>query len=941
MTDKIIIKGARVHNLKNINLEIPKNKLVVITGLSGSGKSSLAFDTIYAEGQRRYAESLSSYARQFMDVQGKPDVDSIGGLSPTIAIDQRMSVQNPRSTVGTVTEIYDYLRLLFARAGEQYCPDCQVKVSAYSVGEITEAVRRLARQSKEVLVFSPLSRQEKVEPKVLLTKVEQSGFEWARVNGELLKINELADYKFDRHKKYDAELLTGKIIDIKKQNPSAMVETAADLSNGLVIVSADGQDEVFSTSGLCPRCGKIMPTLDIRSFSFNSPYGACPRCTGLGITMEVDQGLVIPNPRLTLAEGAIQPWMRITGNQNWYQKILNAVAEQHNFSVNLPVMDLPAQNLDLILYGTGEETYEVDGKKTTFLGVIPDLMQRHLETSSDYVRREIEQYMREKVCPVCQGKRLRRESLAVRLGDYTIAEISGMSVEENKLTLKEKLIPSTRDKTQNSKLKIMEPIVKEIVQRLDNLDKVGLSYLSLDRSMNTLSGGEATRVRLASQLSTGLTGVIYILDEPSVGLHPRDNEKLIETLRYLRDLGNTVIVVEHDAAMMKAADYLVDVGPGAGVLGGKIIAAGTLSEIKKNKESLTSNYLYGRAKVLVCSVGKKPGQKKEKKSISIVGANAFNLKNVDVEIPLGNLVCVTGVSGSGKSTLVIDILSRALAKHFYRAKEEPGAHKSIKGLSNIDKVITIDQSPIGRTPRSNPATYTGVFTLIRDLFSALPESKMRGYDAGKFSFNVKGGGRCEACAGEGYIRIPMQFLADVFVTCNECNGSRYNQEALEVHYHTKNIADVLAMSVEEAYKFFNQVPALAEKLSVLREVGLGYVALGQPATTLSGGEAQRVKLATELARASTGRTLYILDEPTTGLHFEDIRRLLEVLSQLVAKGNTVLIIEHNLDVINCADWVIDLGPEGGKGGGEIIAVGTPEDIMKSKRSWTGKFLKNK
>ena len=930
-----------MHNLKNINLEIPKNKLVVITGLSGSGKSSLAFDTIYAEGQRRYAESLSSYARQFMDVQGKPDVDSIGGLSPTIAIDQRMSVQNPRSTVGTVTEIYDYLRLLFARAGEQYCPDCQVKVSAYSVGEITEAVRRLARQSKEVLVFSPLSRQEKVEPKVLLTKVEQSGFEWARVNGELLKINELADYKFDRHKKYDAELLTGKIIDIKKQNPSAMVETAADLSNGLVIVSADGQDEVFSTSGLCPRCGKIMPTLDIRSFSFNSPYGACPRCTGLGITMEVDQGLVIPNPRLTLAEGAIQPWMRITGNQNWYQKILNAVAEQHNFSVNLPVMDLPAQNLDLILYGTGEETYEVDGKKTTFLGVIPDLMQRHLETSSDYVRREIEQYMREKVCPVCQGKRLRRESLAVRLGDYTIAEISGMSVEENKLTLKEKLIPSTRDKTQNSKLKIMEPIVKEIVQRLDNLDKVGLSYLSLDRSMNTLSGGEATRVRLASQLSTGLTGVIYILDEPSVGLHPRDNEKLIETLRYLRDLGNTVIVVEHDAAMMKAADYLVDVGPGAGVLGGKIIAAGTLSEIKKNKESLTSNYLYGRAKVLVCSVGKKPGQKKEKKSISIVGANAFNLKNVDVEIPLGNLVCVTGVSGSGKSTLVIDILSRALAKHFYRAKEEPGAHKSIKGLSNIDKVITIDQSPIGRTPRSNPATYTGVFTLIRDLFSALPESKMRGYDAGKFSFNVKGGGRCEACAGEGYIRIPMQFLADVFVTCNECNGSRYNQEALEVHYHTKNIADVLAMSVEEAYKFFNQVPALAEKLSVLREVGLGYVALGQPATTLSGGEAQRVKLATELARASTGRTLYILDEPTTGLHFEDIRRLLEVLSQLVAKGNTVLIIEHNLDVINCADWVIDLGPEGGKGGGEIIAVGTPEDIMKSKRSWTGKFLKNK
>ena len=933
MNEKIIIKGARVHNLKNVSLDIPKNKLVVMTGLSGSGKSSLAFDTIYAEGQRRYAESLSSYARQFMETRDKPDVDSMDGLSPTIAIDQKMSVQNPRSTVGTVTEVYDFLRLLFARAGVQYCPDCGEKVEAYSAGEITEEIRKLSRKYPEVQIFSPLVRDEIVETKNLMGQIEKSGYEWVRLNGEMMKIHEVAQFRFDKDKKYSVDLLVGKITDIKKQNPSAAVETANDLSNGFVLVIYDDEEKLLSTIGLCPKCGRTIAPLDIRSFSFNSPYGACPRCTGLGVTMEVDPNLVIPNPRLTLAEGAIQPWMRITGNQSGYQKILNAVAEKFGFSVNVPVTELSSKALDLILYGTGSDTVEFDGKKQTYLGVIPDLMQRHLETTSDYVRREIEQYMREKICPVCQGKRLRRESLAVRVGDYTISEIASLSIEEIRKLFKEKI---EKFKSQSGKLKIIEPVIKEIDSRLDNLSKVGLSYLSLDRAMNTLSGGEATRVRLASQLSTGLTGVIYILDEPSVGLHPRDNEKLIATLKYLRDLGNTVIVVEHDAAMMRSADYLIDVGPGAGVLGGEIMAAGTLAEIKKNKKSLTANYLFGRSEV-TCLSGKRPG-KKEQAKISITGASAFNLKNVDVDIPLGNLVCVTGVSGSGKSTLVIDILSKALAKHFYRAKDEPGEHKSIKGLNNIDKVISIDQSPIGRTPRSNPATYTGVFTLIRDLFSGLPESKMRGYDAGKFSFNVKGGGRCEACAGEGYIRIPMQFLADVFVTCNECNGSRYNQEALEVHYHNKNIADVLAMSVEEAYKFFNDIPALADKLNVLREVGLGYVQLGQPATTLSGGEAQRVKLATELARASTGRTLYILDEPTTGLHFEDIRRLLDVLNRLVEKGNTVLIIEHNLDVIRCSDWVIDLGPEGGKGGGEIVAVGTPKDIMKSKKSWTGKFL---
>ena len=996
--DKLIIKGARVHNLKNVSLEIPKNKLVVITGLSGSGKSSLAFDTIYAEGQRRYAESLSSYARQFMEVRDKPDVDSIEGLSPTIAIDQKSYTQNPRSTVGTVTEIYDYLRLLFSRIGQQYCPDCNVAVQAYTPGAILEEVRHRARTSAELLVLSPLIKSEKVKASDLLEKVEKSGYEWVRVNGKLMKINDLAKYEFLASKLYNVELMVGKVEDAKKQDLMKMVDVALDLSNGLVILAnpplprPSGElskgDETFSILGLCPKCGKTVPVLDMRSFSFNSPYGACPRCTGLGITQEVDAELVIPNDRLTLAEGAIQPWMRITGNQNWYHKIIAAVAERHGFSVNTSVKEFNQKIRNIILHGTGADEYVVDGKKTVFTGVIPNLLQRHLETDSEYVRKEIEQYMRETICPVCNGKRLHRNSLAVKIGEYNIADLSALSIEDNITFFQGLSFPPKRESSRQlsgfplaagmtdttrsqglnyaQRAAVAKPVLKEIIQRLESLEKVGLSYLALDRSMNTLSGGEVTRTRLATQLSTGLIGVIYILDEPSIGLHPKDNNMLIETLRSLRDMGNSVIVVEHDSAMMEAADYIIDVGPGAGVGGGEIIAQGTLAQIKKTKNSLTGDYLSGRTKISLtppnpplkkggkdepplfkagaggCQIKEGLGDVKKRsnnKSIKIIGAKAFNLQNVDVEIPLGKLVCVTGVSGSGKSTLVLDILGKALSKHFYRAKDEPGEHKEIKGIANIDKVIAINQSPIGRTPRSSPATYTGVFTLIRDLFADLPEARMNNYDAGKFSFNVKGGGRCEACAGEGYMRIPMQFLADVYVQCNECNGARYNKEALEVHYCSKNIADVLNMTVDEARTFFSDIPNISDKLNILREVGLGYMHLGQPATNLSGGEAQRVKLATELSRSSTGKTLYILDEPTTGLHFEDIKHLLQVLNRLVSKGNTVVIIEHNLEIIACSDWIIDMGPGGGRHGGKLVAQGTAKDIMRSKTSWTGKYLK--
>lgn len=935
----ITIKNARVHNLKNVSVSIPKNKLTVITGLSGSGKSSLAFDTIYAEGQRRYAESLSAYARQFMDIQDKPDVDEIKGLSPTIAIDQKNISQNPRSTVGTVTEIYDYLRILFARFGTQYDPDTGKAVKKYTAGEIVEIIRGRARSGHEIMLLAPLTIDEKVKIKDIMTRLEKSGFDSVRVNGMLTKISDMKKFVADPKKSYTFELVIGYIGPQKKSNLVNLIDKALDISNGFVttVDQDSGDEEMLSTLAYAPDSGRIFEPVEPRTFSFNSPYGACPRCTGLGYTLDVDAELVIPNPRLTLAEGAIQPWTRIVGNQNYYQKLLEAVAKSHAFSMDTPVKDLSDKVMQTLLYGTQDEEYIVEGKKVQYEGIVPNLVSRHTETNSEYIRKEIEHYMREKICPVCEGKRLKKESLFVRIGKYSIADIVEKSVEENYFFFDKnnKKGENFFEQIELNFREAAEPMLREISTRLLNLVEVGLPYLTLDRSITTLSGGEAQRIRLSTQLSTGLTDVIYILDEPSIGLHPRDNQKLISILKTLRDLGNTVIVVEHDAAMIEAADHVIDVGPGAGTYGGEILAEGTPAQIKKNPKSLTGQYLTEK---LIISTPKKI-RKGNGKKIEILGASAFNLKNVDVEIPLSTFICVTGVSGSGKSSLIIDILSKALTKHFYHAKDEPGEHKKITGITNIDKVISIDQSPIGRTPRSNPATYTGVFTAIRDLFTNVQEAKMRGYDAGMFSFNVKGGGRCEACAGEGYRCIPMQFLSDVFVECSECKGQRYNKEALEIHYHGRHIADVLKMTVEESYKFFNDVPAIAEKLKVLRDVGLGYVPLGQPATTLSGGEAQRIKLATELSRRSTGNTLYILDEPTTGLHFDDIQRLLHVLQQLVDKGNTVITIEHNMDVIKCADYIIDLGPEGGTKGGEIIATGTPKDILKSKKSLTAKYLK--
>ncbi len=940
----ITITNARVNNLKNISVKIPKNKLVVITGLSGSGKSSLAFDTIYAEGQRRYAESLNAYARQFMDLQDKPDVDEITGLSPTIAIDQKNTSKNPRSTVGTSTEIHDYLRLLFARIGTQYCPDCHEQVKGYTVGNIVESIRKIGRDNMSLTIIAPLLTQHPGKKKDIVSRLEQTGYETVRLNGAVMKLSAITGYSFDPQKKYDLDIVLGTIEDTKKQPVQLLVDKALDLGNDTMIVVNEqtGDERSYSLIPQCPTCHRSFQTIEPRSFSFNSPYGACGRCTGLGRTLEVDPELVIPNPRLTLAEGAIQPWTRIVGNQQFYHKLLSAVADRHGFSIDVPIKDLPQAVIDILFYGTDGQDYTIDGKTVHFEGVVSNLTQRHAETTSDYIRKEIEHYMREKVCPVCKGRRLKQESLWVKIGDYSIADIMEMNIDEAIDFLHSVLGTSKTAKKGTTTLEfskqeelIATPIIKEISIRLSNLSQVGLSYLSLDRSLSSLSGGEAQRVRLSTQLSTGLTGVIYVLDEPSVGLHPRDSDTLIATLKQLRDLGNSVIVVEHDKAMMEAADYIIDVGPGAGIYGGELIAEGTPEQIKKTPKSVTGQYLTDKASIPV----PKKLHKGNGKSLTIIGAKAFNLKNIDVSIPLGKLVCVTGVSGSGKTSLIHDILGRALNKHFYRAKAEPGAHKKITGISHINKVIAIDQSPIGRTPRSNPATYTGVFTAIRDLFTEQPEAKLRGYDAGKFSFNVKGGGRCEACTGEGYVRIPMQFLTDVFVECNECEGKRYTRDTLDIHYKQKTIADVLEMTVEEATTFFAEIPTIADKLNTLRDVGLGYVHLGQPATTLSGGEAQRVKLATELSRKATGDTLYILDEPTSGLHFDDIKKLLHVLSQLVDKGNTVLIIEHNLDIIKCADWIIDIGPEGGKHGGEVVAEGTPSDVVKVKGSLTGKYLK--
>jgi len=936
----IKVRGSRVHNLKNINVDIPRDKLVVITGISGSGKSSLAFDTIYAEGQRRYVESLSTYARQFLGLMDKPDVDSIEGLSPAISIDQRSASSNPRSTVGTVTEIYDYLRLLFSRIGLVHCHRCGSLVKKQTSTEIIDDILKL--KNGQLIIMSPLADLRNGEGKTTIAEIKKVGFRQVRVDGEFYDIQSASELNLENDINHRVEVVVGKLTDEKRDkrlvrdDVTRLVELGLDLGNGQIIVLlSSGQQLRFCQYNHCHNCNLDLPSFEPRNFSFNSPAGACTKCLGLGTRLEVDPELVIPNKKLTLAQGAIKPWARNFSNQNNYWQLLKAVAKENKLSLDVPVADLKKKDFDVILDGTGEKIYEVSGQKLTFPGVLAILEEKHNTTTSDYLRQEIEQYMRVFICPACQGKRLKPESLAVKLGGLNISELTTLTIEKAFDFFKDLLRPGKSAEALTARdHKIADGVVNEIINRLDYLINVGLNYLTLDRTSATLAGGEAQRIRLATQLGLSLTGVVYILDEPSIGLHQRDNKKLIETLKYLRDLGNTVIVVEHDSMMMEAADEIIDIGPGAGDYGGKVVAQGSPAQLMKNKNSLTGQYLSGALEI------KPPRNYRQGngRNLEIIGAEEFNLKNIDVKIPLGKFICLTGVSGSGKSTLMLEILVKALAQKFYRAKDVPGKFRELKGLGNIDKVIAIDQSPIGRTPRSNPATYTGLFTYIRDLFTQTKEAKIRGYKAGKFSFNAKGG-RCETCTGEGYVKIEMQFLPDVYVQCEECHGKRYKAEVLEIHYQGKNIADVLDMSVEEAMQFFRQHPIIHTKLKTLYDVGLGYVKLGQPATTLSGGEAQRVKLATELSRRSTGKTLYILDEPTTGLHFEDIKRLLQVLNKLVDKGNTVLIIEHNLDVIKCADWVIDMGPEGGDKGGCIVAQGTPKDIVKSAKSYTGQYLK--
>lgn len=955
--DKIIVKGAKIHNLKNIDVEIPKNKLTVITGLSGSGKSSLAFDTIYAEGQRRYVESLSTYARQFLQLMEKPDVESIEGLSPAISIDQKTAGRNPRSTVGTVTEIYDYLRLLFAKVGKPHCPNCGEAIQRQTPSQIVDLVAEMT-EGKKILLLAPMVRDRKGAHTKVFEKIKKDGFVRVRVDGEVISILNIPP--LDEKKKHTIEIVVDRLVvknfktltkklssgqEIELANPDRTrladsIETSLKFGEGILVIvdNETEEEEIFSEHFACSECGTSIPEISPRSFSFNNPHGACSECHGLGTKLVIDPELVIPNKSLTLGEGAVMPWSATTSHLTWYNRLLETVAKKNGFSMNKPIKSLNEEQLQVVLYGTGDKKYGVKmGKKDNskfkgeysmaFEGVIPNLERRYLETDSDYIRKKIEKYMQILECPECKGNRLRPEILAVTIQGNSIIDVTHSSVSNASSFFQKLKLTEMQDK-------IARPILKEVANRLQFLKDVGLSYLTLDRAANTLSGGEAQRIRLATQIGSRLSGVIYVLDEPSIGLHQNDNAKLIKTLIHLRDLGNTVIVVEHDIDTMLESDYILDIGPGAGNEGGRVIAAGTPKEVMKDPNSVTGQYLSGKKEIEI----PKERRKGNGEFLKIINATEHNLQNVSVEIPLGTFVGITGVSGSGKSTLINDILVKQVEKTLNGSKHRIGKHEKVEGIDYLDKIINIDQSPIGRTPRSNPATYTGVFTDIRELFAGTPESKLRGYKAGRFSFNVKGG-RCETCSGDGIKKIEMHFLPDVYVPCEVCKGRRYNTQALEVTYRGKNIADVLEMTVFEALEFFDAIPNIKTKLTTLYEVGLSYIHLGQSATTLSGGEAQRIKLSTELSRRSTGKTLYILDEPTTGLHFDDIKKLLDVLQRLVEKGNTVLTIEHNLDVIKSVDYIIDLGPEGGEKGGKIIAKGTPEEVAKIKSSYTGQWIK--
>ena len=928
--DFIKIRKAKTHNLQGIDLDIPKNKLVVITGVSGSGKSSLAFDTLYAEGQRRYVESLSAYARQFLGIMNRPDVEKIEGLSPAIAISQKSvgGFHNPRSTVGTVTEIYDYLRLLFSKIGEPHCPSCSKLVSHQSCSQITDQIMSYPKD-ETLFILAPLVRNKKGEHKKVIEEILRAGFVRIELDGTIMRTEEALTTELDPQKHHSILVVIDRIIlpkekDLLREERSRIldsVETAIKMGKGYLVVKFSDKENLFSSLFACPDCGISIAKLEPHSFSFNSPYGACPECNGLGEKLEIDPNLVVPNPDLSINEGAIRPWSTAShrvGRQGWYWHLLNEVAEHHKFSMSQPFKILTEKQKKVILYG--DESFE---------GIIPNLKRRYKETQSDGARAEVEKYTIFEICPLCKGKRLRKESLAVLVFNKNITELSGMSLE--KLIDFFAKLTKSKEYLSESQRKIAEPILKEINARLNYMIDVGLDYLTLDRKSSTLAGGEAQRIRLATQIGTGLSGVLYILDEPSIGLHQRDQGRLINILKKLRDLGNSVLVVEHDRQTMEQSDWLIDIGPDAGKHGGKVVAQGKPQDVKKENtytgQFLRDAFEINRKKIII----------KKKEYLEIIGATQNNLKNIDVKIPLKQLVVVTGVSGSGKSTLINDILTKALFREFYRSQEKPGDHKYIKGKEFLDKIIVVDQSPIGRTPRSNPATYTGLFSPIRDLFTQSKEARVRGYGPGRFSFNVKGG-RCETCQGQGLIKIEMQFLSDVYVECENCHGARYEQEILEIAYNGKNIAEILDMTVSEGKEFFSNIPVIKRKLEILEKVGLGYIHLGQAATTLSGGEAQRIKLAKELSKVQTTRTLYILDEPTTGLHQYDIKNLMLVLDELVKKGNSVVVIEHNIEVIRLADWVIDLGPEGGDKGGEIVAEGTPEQIKKNTKSWTGKYI---